>query len=161
MIGVGGHSSGGAEGTGGGKGVESHEENGGKVWRFEAGSRNGGTGVDSSAEELGTKDIAGEGFGGVVRLKERTRVGTEDECGGLQGSFCGGRELHVDMFLTLLVDKRRMSRSLTLISHPVLTLQSHSFMTCQHVVENTFQIDHGVKAEFSKNDLVEIRAVFL
>jgi len=98
-VGVGGKSSGGARRICGGKGVESHEENGGKVWRFEAGSRNGGTGVDSSAEELGTKDIAGEGFGGVVRLEERTRVGTEEERGGLQGSCFGGRELHIDMFV--------------------------------------------------------------
>ena len=50
LVGVGGESSGGAKGIGGGKGVESHEENGGKVWRFEAGDGNGGIGVDSSVE---------------------------------------------------------------------------------------------------------------
>jgi hypothetical protein len=54
----------------GGKGVESNEEHGGKVWSFEAVGRNGGPGVDSSAEELGMKDIAGNGFGGVVESEE-------------------------------------------------------------------------------------------
>ena len=62
----------------GGKGVESNEEHGGKVWRFEAVGKNGGTGVDSSAEELGTKDIVGDGFGGVVRSEERIQDGTVD-----------------------------------------------------------------------------------
>ena len=85
LVGVGGESSGGARGIGG-KGVESHEENGGKVWRFEAGDGNGGIGADSSVEKLGTKDIAGNGVGGVVRLKERM-CGCR---GGLKGSFCGG-----------------------------------------------------------------------
>ena len=35
----------------GGKRVESNEQSGGKVWRFEAVGRNGGIGVDSSEEE--------------------------------------------------------------------------------------------------------------
>ena len=55
--GVGGESSGGASGKFGGKGVESNEQHGGKVWRFEAVRRNGGTGLDSSDEELGLVEI--------------------------------------------------------------------------------------------------------
>ena len=78
----------------------------------------------------------------------------------LQGSCCRGIELHIDMFVTSLIDRRRMSSSLTVHSYPLLTLQSHSFMICQHIVEKTAQIDHSVKAEFSKNDQVEIRADF-
>ena len=122
---IGGDSSGGARRTDGGKGEELYEANGGKVWRFEAGSRNGGTGADSSAEELGTKDIAGEGFGGVVRWKERTRVGTEDECGcrgGLKGSFCGGlnidRKSHLQIFHDTIIDVRRMYSSEYILSNP-------------------------------------------
>ena len=99
LVGVGGDSSGGASGEICGRGVESNEEHGGKVWRFEAVGRNGGTGLDSSEEELGLVEIDGNGFGGVVKMEERIHVRTEDRrdgglkgicCGGLQGSFCRG-----------------------------------------------------------------------
>ena len=73
----------------GGKGAESHEENGGKGWTFVAGSRKGGIGSDSSVGESGMKEI-GTGVGGDVRRKERISVGTEDKSCALQGSFCGG-----------------------------------------------------------------------
>ena len=64
--GVGGESSGGASREFCGKGVEYIEHRGGKVWRFEAVGRNGGTGVDSSEEEFGLVGAAGNGFGGDV-----------------------------------------------------------------------------------------------
>ena len=50
-----------------GKGAESNEQCGGKVQRFEAVGRNGGTGADSSEEEFGLVGVAGNGFGGVVK----------------------------------------------------------------------------------------------
>ena len=87
--------------------------------------------------------VAGNGFGGDVELEERSRVGTEDRrdgvlkcicCGGLQGSYCGGGEAHIDMFLRSIIDKRCMYKSLTVRSHPAFTLQSRSFMLGQHVV---------------------------
>ena len=49
-----GESPGGASGGRGGKGEESNDQHGGKVWRFEAVGRNGGIGMDSSEEKLGT-----------------------------------------------------------------------------------------------------------
>ena len=98
------------------------------VWRFGAVRENGGTGLDSSEEELGLEDVAGDGVGGVVRSKQRARVGTEDcsrvALGGLQGSICGGGESHIDNFLTSMIDKRRMNILLTVRSHPLFTLQS-------------------------------------
>ena len=118
-------------GDSGGKGAESKEQHGGKVWRFAGVGRNGGPGVDSSEEEFGLVGVSGNGFGGVVKSEERIRVWTEERtdcglqgsfCGGLQGSFCGGGESHIDMFLTSLIDKRRMSSSLIVRSHPALTL---------------------------------------
>jgi hypothetical protein len=140
-IGVGGSTGNIPGGVIGGVGVESNDNHGGKGRRIKAGRRNGGIGVDSSAEKEGTKDIAGEGFGGVVSWKERSDLGTEDEYEGLQGRFCGGGGSHIDMFLTSLIDRRKMDSSLTVHSHPLITLQSHSFMTCQH----TILIDHSVK----------------
>ena len=53
------------------------------MWRVEAGGRNGGTGVGSSAEESGTKDIAGDGFGRVVDSEERSMSGN---CGRIVGT---------------------------------------------------------------------------
>ena len=52
-------SPGGASGERGGKGEESNDQLGGKVWRFEAVEGNGGIGVDSSEEELGLEDVDG------------------------------------------------------------------------------------------------------
>jgi hypothetical protein len=78
-IGVGGSPGNIPGGVIGGIGVESNDNHGGKGRRIEAGRRNGGIGADSSAETVGMQDIAGEGFGGFVRRKERNRVGTEDE----------------------------------------------------------------------------------
>ena len=55
--------------------------------------------MDSSEEEFGSEGVAGNGFGGVVNVEERIRVGTQERrdcglqdsfCGGLQGSFYGG-----------------------------------------------------------------------
>ena len=46
-----------AEGIGG-KGEEFHHQHVGKVWRFEeGGGRKGGSGMDSSAESLGTEGV--------------------------------------------------------------------------------------------------------
>jgi hypothetical protein len=91
----------------GGKGVELNKEHGGKVRRIEAGGRNGGIGADSSAETVGMKDVAGNGFGGVVVTEERI----QERDGGLKGRCCGGRS-HIETFLKLIVDKRCMSKSL-------------------------------------------------
>ena len=52
--------------------------------------------MDSSEEELGLEDVAGNGVGGVVSSEERTRVGTEDcrvPLGGLQGRFWRRRRI--------------------------------------------------------------------
>ena len=153
LVGVGGESSGGARSICGGKGVELNEEHGGKVWRFEAEGRNGGIGADSSAETVGMKDIAGNGVGGVVVTEERI----QERDGGLKGRFCGGRS-HIETFLKLIIDKRCMSKSL--ISDPVLTLQSSSFMLCDY-----FIVPHCISAEpvseqVACNPSVEIRADF-
>ena len=92
--------------------------------------------MDSSAEELGMKDIAGHGFGGVVESEERIisgncgmkdhRVVAVEDCRTGGSTFCD--ESHVQLFLSTIVDKRRMSRSLT--TNPTLTLQSSSFVLC-------------------------------
>ena len=135
LVGVGGCSSGGASGTSGGKGVECKRKHGGKVWRFEAEDGNGGIGVDSSVEKVGMKDIAGNGFGGVVESEERImsgscgmngrRVVAVEDCRTIEAfSFCD--KSRVLLFLSTIVDKRRMSKSLT--TNPVLTLQSSSFV---------------------------------
>ena len=130
--GVGGDSSGGDSRNFGGKGVEYNEQCGGKVWRFEAVGRNGGTGVDSSEQEFGLVGVSGNGFGGDVEMEERSRVDAEDRrdgglkgkcCGGLQGSYCGGGESHIDMFLKSIIDKRCMNKSWTERLYPVVTLQ--------------------------------------
>ena len=99
-IGVGGSPGNIPGGVIGGVGVESNDNHGGKGRRIEAGRRNGGIGVDSSEEKGGTKDIAGEGFGGVVSWKERSDLVTEYDYDGLQGRFCGGGGSHIDIFLT-------------------------------------------------------------
>ena len=57
-----------------GNGVESSEQQGGKVWRFAEVRGNGGTGLDSSEEGLGLEDAAGDGVSGVVKLEGKTRV---------------------------------------------------------------------------------------
>ena len=59
----------------GGNGVESKRQHGGKVWIFEAAGRNVRIGVDSSEDNLGMKDIAGDGSGGVVESEERIMSG--------------------------------------------------------------------------------------
>ena len=108
MVGVGGNSLGKAKSTCGGKGVESNEEHGGKVWRFEAVGRNGGTGLDSSEEELGLVEIDGNGFGGVVKMEERIHVRTEDRRdGGLKGICCGGLQ---GIFLRRRIASRHISK---------------------------------------------------
>ena len=122
LVGVGGDSSGGASGTFGGTGVESKRQHSGKVWRLEAAGRNGGIGVDSSEDKLATKEIDGDGFGGVGKSDERSRVGTEEFgglqgscCGGLKGSFCCGLSMenksHMQMCLDTIIDVRRMHES--------------------------------------------------
>ena len=70
-------------GDSGGKGEEPNEQHGGKVWRFEAVGRNGGTGVGSSEEEFGLEDVAGNGVGGVVTLEDRIMSGS---CGRIVGT---------------------------------------------------------------------------
>ena len=78
--------------------------------------------MDSSEDNLGMKEIDGDGFGGVVESEERSRVGTEESCGlrgsccgGLKGSFCGGLSMvnksHMQMFLGTIFDVRRMYES--------------------------------------------------
>jgi len=86
--------------------------------------------VDSSEEELGLEDVAGDGVGGVVKLEERTHVGTEDcrvvvveDCrtGGELKSRSHAGESHMRIFEITTRDSRRMHRSLYFQSSPSLT----------------------------------------
>ena len=62
-----------AEGIGG-KGEEFHDQHVGKVWRFEeGGGRKGGSGMDSSEESLGMKEIGRIGrikHGGIDKVED-------------------------------------------------------------------------------------------
>ena len=54
-----------AEGIGG-KGVEFHDQHGGKVWRIEdEGDRRGGSGLDSLVESQGTEEVCRIRHGGI------------------------------------------------------------------------------------------------
>ena len=88
LVEVGGNSSGGASGRHGGKGEESKRQHGGEVWRFEVEDRNGGIGVDSSVANGGMKDIAGNGFGGVVKSEERSMSGNYGRIVGTEDCSC-------------------------------------------------------------------------
>ena len=84
-VGVGGsqdESLGGASGGRGGKGEESNDQHGGKVWRFEAVDGNGGIVIGG---KLALEDIDGNGAGGVDEVQDWNLfgnsgiiVGTED-----------------------------------------------------------------------------------
>ncbi len=61
------------------------------------------------------------------------RVVAVEDCRTIEGfSFCD--KSHVQLFLSTIVDKRRMSKSLT--TNPVLTLQSSSFVLCENVIKS-------------------------
>ena len=59
-----------AEGIGG-KGVEFHYQHVGKVWRFEEDcGRKGGSGMESSAESLGTEGVCRIRHGGIDKVED-------------------------------------------------------------------------------------------
>ena len=86
-VGVGGFrykNPGGASGGRGGKGEESNDQHGGKVWRFGAVGRNGGIGVDSSDEVLGVEDIDRSGIGDIDGLEDQILLGDSVRVVGTQ-----------------------------------------------------------------------------
>ena len=102
---------------------------GGKGWRIEEVDGNGGTGVDSSEEEVGRVDIDGlqvDGINGGIDGLEDDRILLED-CGVVVEEDCGIGGLYIDICLTSVVNRRRMNSSLTVQQDPVLTMQSCSF----------------------------------
>ena len=116
----------------GGKGEESKRQHGGMEWRIEAEGRNEGLGADSSVDKLGMGGIAGDGVGGDVEVKERSKVGN---CGSSK-AFVTGRdlgapgELHMNMFLKSLDDKRCI--------HSALNFQPLSNMLMPPVILDHF-----------------------
>ena len=110
----------------GGIGQELQDQHVGKVWTFEEGDdRNGGTGSDSSVENEGKEDVCRNGHGGIdsrVDFAEEHCVGVggfgSSEFVGVGG--CESRESHMNTFLGLVRDKRRILSSLHFQSCPPL-----------------------------------------
>ena len=145
--GVGGKGLGGANEGFGGIDVESKRQDGGKGWRIEEVDRNGGTGVDSSDERVGKVDIDGSRVGrinGGIDGLEDDKILLKD-CGVVDEEDIWIGRLHIDNYSTSIVDRCRMNRSLIVQQDPVLTMQSCSFLVCQHIVETVAQTDHSVK----------------
>ena len=87
---------------------------------------NGGTGGDSSEEKVGKVDIDGlkvDRINGGIDGLEDDRI-LLDDCGVVAEEDCGIKRLHIDIFLTSIIDRRRMDNSLIVQPFPVLTMQS-------------------------------------
>ena len=145
--GVGGKGPGGANVGFGGIGVELKRQDGGKGWRIEEVDGDRGTGVDPSEEKVGKVGIDGlkvDRINGGIDGLEDDRILLED-CGVVVEEDCGIKRLHIDIFLTSIIDRRRMNSSLIVQPDPVLTMQSCSFLLCQHIVKTNAQTEHSVK----------------
>ena len=135
----------------GGKGEELHDQHVGRVWRFEeGGDRNGGSGLDSSAESLGTEGVCRNGHGGIDEVEDcRNLLGdcraefAEGNCVGVGG--LGSRESLTNILLKLVRDKRRIMSSLHFQSCPLMIAQ---------IVEQLCQIVHDVRGHLCKKDHV-------
>ena len=103
--------------------------------------------MDSSEEKVGKVDIdllkVDRIKGGIDGLED-DRILLEDR-GVVVEEDCGIKRLHIDIFLTSIIDRRRMNSSLIVQPDPVLTMQSCSFLLCQHIVDKVAQADHSVK----------------
>ena len=124
----------------GGKGDEYDDQHVGKVWRFEeGGDRKGGSGMDSSEERLGMERIDRSRHGGIDKVEDcRILLGDcradfeEESCAGVGGlkSCSMSGELHMNICLSTVRDKRRMQSSLHFQSCPPLS---------SHIVEKAAQ----------------------
>ena len=89
-------------------------------------NRNGGTGVDSSEEKVGSEEVEEDRIGGIDG-SEDFRIGISEDCGfggTVHCAIVGPEESHFSMTHKRVLDKRRVlhswSSNTELIVHPRL-----------------------------------------